>query len=75
MIERFSDQFNPLLIGQDVQRLLTNCTIIRMPLSPECMKGGIENGSNWIKQIFDNFLEHASRTLLYLKSILQVLIL
>lgn len=72
VIERFSDQFNPLLIGQDVQWLLANCTIIRMPLSPECMKGGIENGSNWIKQIFDNFLEHASRTLLYLKSILQV---
>ena len=44
-----------------------------MPLSPECMKDGLESGLKRIKQITDRFLEHASRTLLFLKSILQVL--
>lgn len=75
MVERFSDQFNPMLIGQDKAWSLTDSTIIRMPLSTEIFKDGVEEGLNRVKQISDQFLEHASRILIFLKSVSQVLYL
>ncbi|KAM4120132.1 hypothetical protein ACJW30_03G110200 [Castanea mollissima] len=72
LTQRFSDQFSPMMIGQNMSWSSSDSTIIRMPLSPECMKDGLESGLKRIKQITDRFLEHASRTLLFLKSILQV---
>jgi sacsin len=62
-----------MMIGQNMSWSSSDSTIIRMPLSSECLKDGLENGLKRIKQITDRFLEHASRTLLFLKSILQVL--
>lgn len=73
LIERFSDQFNPMLIGQDKAWSLTDSTIIRMPLSSEILKDGLEAGLNRVKQISDQFLENASRILIFLKSVSQVL--
>ncbi|WCJ40041.1 Zinc finger C3HC4 type (RING finger) family protein [Euphorbia peplus] len=70
LTERFCDQFNPMLIGENTS--LIDCTIIRMPLSSKCVKDGLELGLNRIKQIFDRFMEHASSTLIFLKSVLQV---
>jgi sacsin len=70
---RFCDQFSPMMIGQNMSWSLSDSTIIRMPLSSECLKDGLEIGLKRIKQITDRFLEHGSRTLLFLKSILQVL--
>lgn len=75
LAERFRDQFNPMLIGQDMPWSSTDSTIIRMPLSSECMKDGLEIGLKRIKLIYDSFMEHASRALLFLKSVVQVLIL
>ncbi|CBI27138.3 unnamed protein product, partial [Vitis vinifera] len=72
LTERFCDQFNPMLIGQNMPWSSSDCTVMRMPLSTECMKGGLEFGLQRVKQIFDRFLEHASRVLLSLKSVLQV---
>ncbi|XP_038718957.1 sacsin isoform X2 [Tripterygium wilfordii] len=72
LTERFHDQFNPLLIGQNVFGSSLESTVIRMPLSPECLKDGLDLGVKRVKQIFDRFLEHASRTLIFLKSVLQV---
>lgn len=73
LTQRFSDQFSPMMIGQNMSWSSSDSTIIRMPLSPECMKDGLEGGLTRIKKITDRFLGHASRTLLFLKSILQVL--
>lgn len=73
LVERFSDQFNPMLIGQDKAWSLTDSTIIRMPLSSEILKDGLEEGLNRVKQISDQFLEHVSRILIFLKSVSQVL--
>uniref|UniRef100_A0A0D3DDE0 RING-type domain-containing protein n=1 Tax=Brassica oleracea var. oleracea TaxID=109376 RepID=A0A0D3DDE0_BRAOL len=72
LVERFSDQFNPMLIGQDKAWSLTDSTIIRMPLSSEILKDGLEAGLNRVKQISDQFLENASRILIFLKSVSQV---
>ncbi|XP_059656455.1 uncharacterized protein LOC132303270 isoform X2 [Cornus florida] len=72
LTEQFRDQFNPMLIGQNMPWSSSNTTAIRMPLSSECMKDGIEGGLEIIKQIFNKFTEHGSRTLLFLKSVLQV---
>ncbi|XP_010245479.1 PREDICTED: sacsin [Nelumbo nucifera] len=72
LMERFHDQFKPMLIGEKMPWKLSDSTIIRMPLSLEFMKDGIEHGSERIKQICDIFWEHASRNLLFLKSVLQV---
>ena len=74
LTERFCDQFNPMLIGQNLPWSLSACTVMRMPLSSECMKDGLEFGLQRVKKIFDRFLEHASRILLSLKSVLQVLL-
>ncbi|XP_057960552.1 uncharacterized protein LOC131152729 isoform X2 [Malania oleifera] len=72
LTQRFRDQFNPMLIDQNMAWSSSDFTVIRMPLSSEFMKEGLEHGSKRIKQIFDRFLEHASISLLYLKSVFQV---
>ncbi|KAL5540659.1 hypothetical protein UlMin_042851 [Ulmus minor] len=72
LTERFRDQFSPMLFGQNMSWSLLDSTIIRMPLSSDCLKDGFELGLRRIKQINDRFMEHASRTLLFLKSIMQV---
>ncbi|KAA8533361.1 hypothetical protein F0562_033106 [Nyssa sinensis] len=72
LTDQFRDQFSPMLINQNMPWSSSDSTVIRMPLSHECMKDGIESGLKRIKQIFDKFMEHSSRTLLFLKSVLQV---
>ncbi|KAK4746859.1 hypothetical protein SAY87_025896 [Trapa incisa] len=69
---RFQDQFRPLLIDQDALWSSSDSTLIRMPLSPECLKDGIESGLARTKKFTDALSEHASRALLFLKSVLQV---
>ncbi|XP_023004421.1 sacsin isoform X2 [Cucurbita maxima] len=71
LIERFKDQFHPLLGGQNMS-WPSDSTIIRMPLSSACLKDGLESGIERIKKISSKFLDHASRSLLFLKSVLQV---
>lgn len=72
LTKRFSDQFNPMLIGENTSWSLLDSTIIRMPLSSECLKDGLELGLKRVKQIYDRFMERASGTLIFLKSVLQV---
>ncbi|XVF66987.1 hypothetical protein PTKIN_Ptkin10aG0083900 [Pterospermum kingtungense] len=72
LTERFRDQFIPMLIDQKMPWSSSDSTIIRMPLSPECLKDGLELGLKRVNQIIDRFLEHASRILIFLKSVLQV---
>ena len=45
-----------------------------MPLSSDSLKVGPDFGSNRIKHITDIFMEHGSRALLFLKSVLQVIL-
>ncbi|RAL41091.1 hypothetical protein DM860_008789 [Cuscuta australis] len=71
LTERFHDQFSPLLVGQNMM-LSSNKTVIRMPLSSKFMKDGSDAASQKIKQIYDKFMEHGSRVLLFLKSVQQV---
>lgn len=75
MTERFRDQFSPLLIDQNVPWSLSNSTVIRMPFSLECMKDGSEFGLKKISVMLDKFLNNASATILFLKSVLQVMLL
>ncbi|XVE66342.1 hypothetical protein DITRI_Ditri08aG0072500 [Diplodiscus trichospermus] len=72
LTERFRDQFIPMLIDQKMPWSSSDSTIIRMPLSAECLKDGLELGLKRVNQIMDRFLEHASRMLIFLKSVLQV---
>ncbi|XP_019420625.1 PREDICTED: sacsin isoform X1 [Lupinus angustifolius] len=72
LTQRFSDQFSSMLIDQNDLWSLSDSTIIRMPLSSDCLKVGSDSGSNRIKHITDIFMEHGSRALLFLKSVLQV---
>ncbi|TYH39166.1 hypothetical protein ES332_D12G162000v1 [Gossypium tomentosum] len=72
LTERFRDQFIPMLIDQKMPWSSSDSTIIRMPLSPECLKDGLELGLNRVNKIIDRFLEQASRILISLKSVLQV---
>ncbi|XP_026408158.1 sacsin-like isoform X2 [Papaver somniferum] len=72
LTERFRDQFNPMLIDQNMPWSSSDSTIIRMPLSSDCMKDGLEDGSKRVKQIFDRFVAQASTSLLFLKSVFQV---
>ncbi|KAK8493331.1 hypothetical protein V6N12_000543 [Hibiscus sabdariffa] len=72
LTERFRDQFTPMLIDQKMPWSSSDSTIIRMPLSPECLKDGFELGLNRVNKIIDRFLEQASRILIFLKSVLQV---
>ncbi|XP_028766970.1 sacsin [Neltuma alba] len=75
LTRRFSDQFSPMLINENELWSSSDSTIIRMPLSSECLKNGSNLGSNRLRQIIDKFIEHGSRALLLLKSVLQVSIL
>lgn len=72
LTERFHDQFSPLLVDQNVPWSLSNSTVIRMPFSPECMKDGLDFGLNKISMMLDKFLNNASATILFLKSLLQI---
>ncbi|KAL7180871.1 hypothetical protein ACSBR1_039850 [Camellia fascicularis] len=72
LTEQFRDQFNPLLIGQTMPWSSSDSTVIRMPLSSECMKDGLECGLKRIEQIFEKLMDHGSKVLLFLKSVLQV---
>ncbi|RDX78476.1 Sacsin, partial [Mucuna pruriens] len=72
LTQRFCDQFSPMLIDRTDLWSLADSTIIRMPLSSDCLKVGSDLGSNRIKHITDIFIEHGSRALLFLKSVLQV---
>lgn len=74
LTQRFCDQFSPMLIDQNDLWSLSDSTIIRMPLSSDCLKVGSDFGSNRIKHITDIFMEHGSRALLFLKSVLQVIL-
>lgn len=71
MTERFDDQFSPMLVTQDISSSSSNSTVIRMPLSSKCMTD-LETGCKKVNQIFDRFMQNASSTLLFLRSILQV---
>lgn len=71
MTERFQDQFSPMLVGQDM--FSSEMTVIRMPLSSDFMKEEPDAGFQKIKRIYDKFVEHGSRVLLSLKSVLQVI--
>ncbi|KAI3921040.1 hypothetical protein MKX01_036019 [Papaver californicum] len=73
LTERFRDQFNPMLIDQNMPWSSSDSTIIRMPLSSDCMKDGLEDGSKRVKQIFDRFVSQASTSLLFLKSVFQAI--
>ncbi|CAI8605288.1 unnamed protein product [Vicia faba] len=70
--QRFHDQFSPMLIDQNDLWSLSDSTIIRMPLSSDCLKVGSDLGANRVKHIIDIFMEHGSRALLFLKSVLEV---
>ncbi|KAH7569811.1 hypothetical protein JRO89_XS05G0003000 [Xanthoceras sorbifolium] len=72
LTERFRDQFNPMLIGENMPWSSLDSTVIRMPMSSECLKDGLELGLKRVKQIVDRYLEQSSRTLIFLKSVLQV---
>ncbi|TXG69797.1 hypothetical protein EZV62_004732 [Acer yangbiense] len=72
LTERFRDQFNPMLIGENMPWSSLDSTVICMPMSSECLKDGLEVGLKRVKQIVDRYLEHASRTLIFLKSVLKV---
>ncbi|TQD90400.1 hypothetical protein C1H46_024037 [Malus baccata] len=72
LTDRFRDQFNPMLIGHNMSWSSSDSTIIRMPLSSECLNNGLELGSRRIKQISDRFMQHSSRSLIFLKSVMQV---
>lgn len=72
LMERFPDQFRPLMIGQNVSCRSLDSVVIRMPLSSRCSKDGLDLGLQKVQQITDMFLEHSSRMLVFLKSILQV---
>lgn len=69
LVERFRDQFSPMLVGQN---RTSDMTIIRMPLSSGFMKEGAEAGVQKVNQMYERFMEHGSHLLLSLKSVLQV---
>ncbi|CAB4295974.1 unnamed protein product [Prunus armeniaca] len=72
LTDRFRDQFDPMLIGPSISWPSLDSTIIRMPLSSECLNNELELGLRRIKQISERFLEHSSRSLIFLKSVMQV---
>ena len=72
LTERFHDQFSALLFGQSMSWSVSNSTIIRLPLSSEYMEEGTECASRKISLLFNKFVEHCSRTILFLNSIMQV---
>ncbi|GAA0148778.1 hypothetical protein LIER_08123 [Lithospermum erythrorhizon] len=72
LTEKFHDQFSPMIVGDRIPWLSSDMTVIRMPLSSVFLKDATESGCRQISVLFNNFMEHASRTLLFLKSVLQV---
>ncbi|KAG8376019.1 hypothetical protein BUALT_Bualt09G0019400 [Buddleja alternifolia] len=72
LTERFHDQFSPMLIDENMPWSSTECTIIRMPLSSKCVEDGAEFGSTRMTLMYNKFMDHSSKTILYLKSIWQV---
>lgn len=71
LTERFRDQFSPMFIGQKVL-WSPDSTVIRMPISSKFIEDGSESEWTEIKLIFENFIKHASRTLVFLKSVSEV---
>ncbi|XP_076890119.1 uncharacterized protein LOC143541094 [Bidens hawaiensis] len=71
LTERFRDQFSPLFVGQKVP-WSNDSTVIRMPISSKFIEDGAESGWTEITKIFENFMKHASRTLVFLKSVSEV---
>ncbi|XP_042037175.1 sacsin isoform X1 [Salvia splendens] len=69
LTERFRDQFSPMMIYENMPWSAADSTVIRLPLSSKCMEDGVDSR---LTRIFDKFMEHASKPILYLKSILQV---
>nr|XP_043609454.1 sacsin [Erigeron canadensis] len=69
LTERFHDQFTPMFVGQKVP-WSTDSTVIRMPISSNL----VSDESEWteITQIFESFIKHASRTLVFLKTVSEV---
>lgn len=61
-----------MFVGQKVQ-WSTDSTVIRMPISSKLIKNETENGWTEITEIFENFIKHASRTLVFLKSVSEVI--
>ncbi|KAL3643316.1 hypothetical protein CASFOL_014131 [Castilleja foliolosa] len=72
LTERFSDQFSPMLIYENMPWSSADSTVIRMPLSSKSVEGGAAFGLTRMSSLLDKFKEHASKTILYLKSILKV---
>ncbi|XP_068639684.1 uncharacterized protein [Aristolochia californica] len=72
LTERFCDQFHPMFITPNNPSLPSNSTIIRMPLSSSLMAEGLESGFEKVNEILDRFMEHATKALLFLKSVVQV---
>lgn len=70
LTERFYDQFSPMMIYENMSWSVADSTVIRLPLSSTCMEDGVESR---LTCIFDKFMEHASKPILFLKSILQVI--
>lgn len=73
LIERFRDQFSPMLIDENMPWSSADSTFIRLPLSSKCKEDGSEFGLTRMTLIFNKFMEHASKLILFLKSILQVI--
>ncbi|KAL6536569.1 hypothetical protein OROGR_013141 [Orobanche gracilis] len=71
LVEQFPDQFSPMLIDETMPWSSADSTVIRLPLSSKCMDDGAAFGLTRMTSLFNKFMEHDSKTLLYLKSILQ----
>lgn len=61
-----------MFVGQKVP-WSTDSTVIRMPIPSKFIEDGTESGWTEITQIFENFIRHASRTLVFLKSVSEVI--
>ncbi|CAH1439397.1 unnamed protein product [Lactuca virosa] len=60
-----------MFIGQKVP-WSSDSTVIRMPISSKFIEEGTECEWTEIKLIFENFIKHASRTLVFLKFVYEV---
>lgn len=73
MTQRFHDQLSPMMIYENMPWSSADSTIIRLPLSSKFVKDEAEFGLTRMTSIFNNFMEHASEMILFLKSILKVI--
>ncbi|KAJ0674652.1 putative transcription factor C2H2 family [Helianthus annuus] len=71
LTEQFRDQFSPMFVGQKVP-WSSDSTVIRMPISSKFIEDGAESGWTEITKVFENFIKHASRTVVFLKSVSEV---